>query len=120
MKGLSVEPGERTALGEIDLAGAPLVEIIRRSDAGEHLAARIVDDHDGDRHVRAERARALAREPLEGLLQAAVDGEPDLALVRRAGHSIVGGMRRDHRHLLRACRHRLHLGVRDLVSLNIP
>jgi hypothetical protein len=37
--------------GEIDLAGTPLVEIVRRCNTGEHLAACAVDHHDGNRHV---------------------------------------------------------------------
>ena len=49
---------------EVDLARAALVEIIGRGDPGEHLAGCVVDDHDGDRHVRPERAaRGRARGP---------------------------------------------------------
>ena len=38
------------------------------------------------------------------------------ARVRRAGHGVVGGVRRDHRHFLARMRHRLELGARDLVG----
>ena len=71
MKGLSVEPGERTRLRHVDLAGAALVEIVGAGDAREHFAGRVIDRHDGDRNVGPERARALAREVLERLLQRA-------------------------------------------------
>ena len=85
MNGLSVEPGERTACVMIDLAGAALVEIVRRGDAGQHLAGRVVDRDDGDRDVRPKRARAFARELLQRLLQRGVDGQPADALLRRGG-----------------------------------
>jgi len=114
-EGLQRRARRADGAGEIDLACAALVEIIRRSDPGEHLAARIVDDHDGDRHVRPKRAGAVEREALQSLLQGAVDGEADLARIRRAGNGVVSGMRRDHRHFLACMRHRLELGARDLV-----
>ena len=37
-------------------------------------------------------------------------------VVRRAGHGVVGGVRRDHRHFLACMRHRLDLGARDFVG----
>ena len=71
-------PAEReAAMGQIglaeaerpfDLARAPLVEIVGRGYAGDHLAAVIVDHHDGDRHVRSKGAGAVEREPFERLL----------------------------------------------------
>ena len=83
MNGFSAEPGERSACGHVDLAGAALVEIVGGRDAREHLAGRVVDHDDRDRDVGAERARALARQLLEALLQRRVDGEA-MQLLRRA------------------------------------
>ena len=60
MKGLSVEPGERTACGHVDLAGAALVEIVGGRDAGQHLAGR-VDRPRGSRPRCRRRARGRAR-----------------------------------------------------------
>src|SRR6516164_842072 len=48
----------------IDLAGAARVEIVRRGDAREHLAGRMIDGEDRNRHVGPERAGALARKLL--------------------------------------------------------
>ena len=69
MNGLSVEPGERTAGGHVDLTGAASVEIVGRGDAREHLAGGVVDGKDGNRNVGPERAGALAREFLQIALQ---------------------------------------------------
>ena len=55
-------------LREIDRAGASRVEIIGRGDAGQHLAGRVVDHDDGDRHVGAKRLGALAGELFQRLL----------------------------------------------------
>ena len=54
--------GRAHRAGHVDLPGAALVEIIRRADMGEHVAALIVDREDGDRDVRA-RARRRGRAP---------------------------------------------------------
>ena len=70
MNGLSVEPGERSACVMSTWPARRVVEIIRRADAGEHFAGRVVDHEDRDREVGAERARPLARQFLEALLQA--------------------------------------------------
>ncbi len=70
MNGLSVEPGERTAMRHVDLAGAAAVEIVRRGDARQHFAGGVIDRQDRDRDVGPERAGALARQLLEALLQA--------------------------------------------------
>ena len=100
MNGFSVEPGERTRLRHVDLAGAARVEIVGRGDAREHLAGRVVDREDRDRDVGPERARALARELFEILLQRRVDGEAMQAAAGRGGDDRVGGVRRQHRHRL--------------------
>ena len=115
MNGLSAEPGERSRLRHVDLAGAALIEIVGRGDAREHLAGRVIDHEDRDRNVGAERARALARQFLQALLQARVDGQRDAACCRRGRHHLVGRMRRQHRHRPAAGGHRLALGARDLV-----
>ena len=62
MKGLSVEPGERSALREIHLPGAGRVEIADAADMGAHFAGRIVDGEDRRRNAAAD-APARARAP---------------------------------------------------------
>ena len=114
MKGLSVEPGERTALRHVDLTGALVLEIAGGADPGEHLAARVIDGEDRDRDVRAERPRALARQRLEARLPRAVDGQADQRTPGVRRHRRVGGMRREHRHRRPSVGHRLGLGLRDL------
>ena len=59
-EGLERRARRADRLGEIDLAGAALVEIIGRGDPGQHLAGCVVDHDDRDRHVR-RRASARAR-----------------------------------------------------------
>ena len=102
MKGFSVEPGERSALRHIHFTGTTGVEISWRADMRQHFAGRIVGGENGERDIRTERcrkrARALARQVFEALLQVGVDGEPKLALGRRCRDRRVGGMRRQHRH----------------------
>ena len=104
--------GRAQRLRHVDLAGAALVEIIGRADARAHFAALIVDRDDGDRNLRAERMRALARKLFQSPLQIGVDGEPVHALVRLGGDHLLGGMRRQHRHVFARVRHRLRLGAR--------
>ncbi len=89
--------GRAQRLRHVDLAGAALVEIIGGGDTRTHLAARIVDREDGDRNLRAERVRPFARQLLQRLLQAGVDGEPVNAAVGLGGDDLIGGMRRQHR-----------------------
>ena len=48
--------------GHIDLPGAPVVEIIRRADPRQHVAARIVHRDDRHRNIRPERDGAVARQ----------------------------------------------------------
>jgi hypothetical protein len=73
MKGLSVEPGERSALV---LSGAAGVEVIGGADARSHLAGGVVDRDDGNRNRRSKRHGTLAGEILKRLLQRCVDGQP--------------------------------------------
>ena len=58
--------------GHVDLPCAALVEIIGRADTRQHVAAVIVDRDDGDRNIRPQRQRAVARQRLQHLLQAGV------------------------------------------------
>ena len=70
MNGLSVEPGERSACVMSTWPARRAIEIIGGANTRAHFAARIIDREDGDRNLRPERARAFARQFLQGLLQA--------------------------------------------------
>ncbi len=72
MKGFSVEPGERNAARHVDLTGAADVEIIRRGDARQHFAGRMIDGEDGDGNIRPKHLRTVARQLFEPFLQASV------------------------------------------------
>ena len=119
-EGLQRRAGRAQRIGHVDLAGAALVEIIGRRDAGQHLAGGVVDRDDRDREIGAERARPLARQVLEILLQAGVDGQPMDLLLRQRRDRLIGGMRRQRRHRPPAGRQRLSsLAQRDLVGRNL-
>ena len=112
--------GRTQRLGHVDLSGSTLVEIIRGGDARQDLAGLVIDREDRHRHVRAERARPLARQVLEVLLQGGVDGEPVNLPRRRRCDDLIGGVRRERRHWPPPRRHRLELGLRDLVGRQAP
>jgi len=114
MKGFSVEPGERTAR-HVDLPGAALVEIIRRADARQHVAAFIVDRDDGDRNVWPLRHRAVARQRLQRLLQARIQRELDQRRILHRRHRGIGGMRCQDRHRLAQPRHRRRARLRRVL-----
>ncbi len=108
--------GRAQRLRHVHLAGAALVEIIGGADARAHLAGFIVDRQDGDRDLRAERARPLERQFLQALLQAGVDGEPVDAAAGLGRDHLIGGMRRQHRQRLARMRHGCRLCARDFVT----
>ena len=100
MNGLSVEPGRADRAGHVDLPGAAVVEIIRRADMGDHVAAVIVDGDDADRNVRAQRHGAVAGQRLEGALDAGIQRQPDHRRILHQRRGLIGGMRRQDRHRL--------------------
>ena len=106
-EGLQRRAGRAQRLGHVDLAGAALVEIIGRGDARQHLAGGVVDREDRDREIGPERARPLARQVFEVLLQRRVDGQPMDLLLRQRRDGLIGGMRRQRRHRPPAGRRRL-------------
>ena len=102
----------------IDLPGTAGVEVVRRGDPREHLAAAMIDRNDSDRDFGSERTRALARKVLEIPLQRRVDGQAMQAAIRRSRDHGVGRVRRQHWHRLAAVRHRLVLRAGNLVPRN--
>ena len=99
----------------VDLPGAALVEIIRRADARQHVAAFIVDRDDRDRNVRPLRHRAVARQRFQRFLQGRIQRQLDQRRILHRRHRGIGGMRRQNRHRLAQPRHRGRLGLRRVV-----
>ncbi len=78
----------------------------------------MIDRDDRDRHVRPERAGALAREVFERLLNVGIDGERDDLSALRCADRLIGGVRREHRHRTAAAMHALGFRLRDFVGRN--
>ncbi len=115
-EGLERRAGRAQRLCHVDLARARGIEIVRRGNAREDLAAGVIERQDRDRDHRPERAGAVARQVFEALLQRGVEREAmNAALGRRRDHR-VGGVRRQHRHWLASGRHRLEPRPLDLVE----
>jgi len=110
-EGLQGRAGRAHRLCHVDLTGATLVEIVGTGDARQHFAGRMVDRHDGDRDVGAERVRALACEVFERLLRVRVDGERDHRAAGCGGNGLIGGVRRERRHRPSRGWRRFRLGV---------
>ena len=112
--------GRAQRLRQIHLAGAPLIEIIRRPDMRAHFAGRVVDEEHRERDIGAERRRQCADAPacklLQVFLHVGIDRQPHFAAGRHLGNRVICGMRREHRHGTTAGRHRFGLGQRDLVG----
>src|SRR5262249_30921913 len=107
--------GRARRRSHVDLAGAPLVEIIGGADPREYLAARVVDDNDRGRYVRPESAGALAREIFKRLLQRRLEGQAMQLALRRRRNGLIGRMGSKDGHGLARDRHRLPIGALDLV-----
>ena len=110
--------GRAQRVGHVDLAGAALVEIIRRRNARQHFAGGVVHGEDRDREIRSERLRPLARQVLQIFLQARVDGQPMDLELRHGRDGLIGGMRRQRRHRPPAGRNRVQFGKCDFVGGN--
>ncbi len=119
MNGFKVDPGERTRAGHVDLPCAFVVEIIRRADPRQHVAALIVDRDNADGNIRARAMRAVMRQRLEILLQIGIQRQRNDRPVPERGDRAVGGMRRQDRDRLAHPRHRHGLG-RDRVLVRDP
>ena len=78
MKGFSVEPGERSACGHVDLAGALGIKIIGGTDPRQHVAGGIAPRPGSRREISGPSVFApLARKLLEARLPRPINGKLD-------------------------------------------
>ncbi len=113
-EGLERRAGRADRLSDVDLAGAPLIEIANRRHACQNFAARDIDRHHPDRDIGTQRLAAVAHQLFKLALQGRIDREVMQLAVRRRRHGLIGRMRTQHRHREPARRHRFAPRLRDL------
>ena len=92
--------------GHVHLPCAPLIEIVGRTDACQHVAALIVHGDDGDGNIRTQCDGAVARERLDHFLQTGIQRQCDDVGIFQGGDGLIGGMGRKYWHRLAQPRHR--------------
>ncbi len=92
--------------GHIHLPRAPVIEIVRRANPRQHVAALIVHRDDGNGNIRTQCDRAVARQGFKDLLQAGIQRQRDHGCIFHSGDGLIGGMRRENWHRLAQPRHR--------------
>ena len=92
--------------GHVHLPCPPLIEIIRRTDPRQHVAALIVHGDNGDGNIRSQRDGAVARQRLQDLLQSGIQRQCDDVGIFQGGDGLIGGMGRKYWHRLAQPRHR--------------
>ncbi len=102
--------------GHVDLPCTAVVEIFRRADPRQHVAAVIVDRDDGDGNIRTQNHRAVARQRLQHLLDAGIQRQPDHRRILDRRHGLIGGMRCEDRHRLAQPRYRHGFGLSRILG----